>query len=86
MTDTIRKGVVDVGIYNDTPQELLVGQVAILSGGITVHSEFLRLYFMARRSHIPKDPHFDDACYGWSHAWFLHCLQGPEGHPVVYAL
>ncbi|GMS78186.1 hypothetical protein PENTCL1PPCAC_30466, partial [Pristionchus entomophagus] len=32
VTDTMRKSVVDVSIYNDTPKELLFGQVATLGG------------------------------------------------------
>lgn len=32
VTDTMRKSVVDVSIYNDTPKELLYGQVATLGG------------------------------------------------------
>uniref|UniRef100_A0A8R1TYN8 Phosphate transporter n=2 Tax=Onchocerca TaxID=6281 RepID=A0A8R1TYN8_ONCVO len=32
VTDTMRKGVIDVELYNNTPKELLVGQVAILGG------------------------------------------------------
>ncbi|GMT08758.1 hypothetical protein PFISCL1PPCAC_55, partial [Pristionchus fissidentatus] len=32
VTDTMRKSVVDVSIYNDTPKELLLGQVATLGG------------------------------------------------------
>uniref|UniRef100_A0A1I7VZC6 Phosphate transporter n=1 Tax=Loa loa TaxID=7209 RepID=A0A1I7VZC6_LOALO len=32
VTDTMRKGVIDLDLYNNTPKELLVGQVAILAG------------------------------------------------------
>ncbi|VDM37355.1 unnamed protein product [Toxocara canis] len=32
VTDTMRKNVVDLGLYGDQPKELLVGQVAILAG------------------------------------------------------
>ncbi|GMR56752.1 hypothetical protein PMAYCL1PPCAC_26947 [Pristionchus mayeri] len=32
VTDTMRKSVVDISIYNDTPKELLYGQVATLGG------------------------------------------------------
>lgn len=32
VTDTMRKSVVDIAIYNDTPKELLLGQVAALGG------------------------------------------------------
>lgn len=32
VTDTMRKGVIDVHMYNDTPKELFVGEVAILGG------------------------------------------------------
>ncbi|VDK61579.1 unnamed protein product [Gongylonema pulchrum] len=28
----MRKGVIDVGLYNNTPKELFIGQVAILGG------------------------------------------------------
>ncbi|VDK80560.1 unnamed protein product [Litomosoides sigmodontis] len=32
VTDTMRKDVIDLSLYSDTPKELLVGQVAILAG------------------------------------------------------
>lgn len=32
VTDTMRRGVVDVELYNNTPKELLVGQISILGG------------------------------------------------------
>uniref|UniRef100_A0A7I4YSZ7 Phosphate transporter n=1 Tax=Haemonchus contortus TaxID=6289 RepID=A0A7I4YSZ7_HAECO len=32
VTDTLRKGVVDVGVYADAPQELFFGQIAALGG------------------------------------------------------
>uniref|UniRef100_A0A0R3RYY9 Phosphate transporter n=1 Tax=Elaeophora elaphi TaxID=1147741 RepID=A0A0R3RYY9_9BILA len=32
VTDTMRKGVIDLSLYDNTPKELLVGQVAILAG------------------------------------------------------
>uniref|UniRef100_A0A915PSD6 Phosphate transporter n=1 Tax=Setaria digitata TaxID=48799 RepID=A0A915PSD6_9BILA len=32
VTDTMRKGVIDVELYNNTPKDLLIGQVAILGG------------------------------------------------------
>ncbi|VDM97631.1 unnamed protein product [Thelazia callipaeda] len=32
VTDTMRKGVIDVELYNNTPKELFIGQVAILGG------------------------------------------------------
>ncbi|EJW70701.1 hypothetical protein WUBG_18392 [Wuchereria bancrofti] len=32
VTDTMRKSVINLNLYKDTPEELLVGQVAILAG------------------------------------------------------
>jgi hypothetical protein len=32
VTDTLRKKVIDIEMYRDAPQELLVGQVAVLGG------------------------------------------------------
>lgn len=36
VTDTMRKGVIDVELYKNTPKELFVGQVAILGGLLRV--------------------------------------------------
>lgn len=32
VTDTVRKGVLDLSLYEDKPKEIFVGQIAILGG------------------------------------------------------
>lgn len=32
VTDTVRKGVIDLTLYEDKPKEIFVGQIAILGG------------------------------------------------------
>jgi hypothetical protein len=58
VVDTVRKGIVELDLYANAPQELLVGQVAILGGfaGIgpikyQIHSPDPRLQLLADRSH-----------------------------------
>ena len=81
----MRKGVVDVAVYQNSSDEFLVGQVAVLGGSyllalIVFLIGALRLFNMANYGYNFKVASFNDSLYRRGDSRIFFSLQRPEGH------